>query len=173
MTELVDTLWRVHNDPAGGHEAALGDVDVSLAEGQAAQLALLQRWLDAGETLGGWKIGMTSGASRNAMGDGIRPFGFVLSSRIKTAADSLSVAVLARGQIENELCFRLGSILGEGATRETAMAAVDAVLPAFEINQKRLPAGAEPGLRVADNLSNWGIIIGEPVAPPASLATHR
>ncbi len=169
-SSIVDTLWRVHNNPGGGHEAELADVSLSLAEGQQCQLALLDRWLDQGERLGGWKIGMTSGASRNAMGDGIRPFGFILASRIKTSADRLSVATLARGQIENELCFRMGTALGAGADRGSAAAAVAAVLPAFEINQKRLAAGAEPGLRVADNLSNWGILVGDPVAPPPSLA---
>ena len=41
--------------------------------------------------------------------------------------------------------------------------------PAFEINQKRLPADASPGLRVADDLSNWGIVVGPQVALPARL----
>jgi 2-keto-4-pentenoate hydratase len=171
---IVELLWRIHNDPAGGHEAALADADddslkLSLKEGQQCQLALLQRWLDQGEQLGGWKIGMTSGANRNSMGDGIRPFGFILASRIKTAADKLSVSALHRGQVENELCFLIGSELGAGATAASAFAAVEAALPAFEINQKRLPAGVSAGLRVADDLSNWGIAIGEPAAAAENL----
>ena len=43
------------------------------------------------------------------------------------------------------------------------------VLPAFEINQKRLHPDAPAPLRIADNLSNWGIVIGDPVAPGATL----
>lgn len=168
-TDIVDILWRVHNAPAAGHEAELSslphDRALTLAEGQQCQLELLSRWLNTGERIGGWKIGMTSGASRNAMGDGIRPFGFILESRIKTAADQLSVGALHRGQVENELCFLIGSELGQGANRQDAMQAVEAVLPAFEINQKRLPGDATPGLRVADDLSNWGIAIGEPSQP--------
>jgi 2-keto-4-pentenoate hydratase len=35
--------------------------------------------------------------------------------------------------------------------------------PGFEINQKRLPPGSAAGLRIADNLSNWGIVYGEPI----------
>ena len=173
MTDLVDILWRIHNEPGAGHEALLADAidhELNLAEGQRAQLALLQRWLDSGEELGGWKIGMTSGASRNAMGDGIRPFGFILASRVKTAADTLSVAQLHRGQVENELCFLIGTELGANATPASARQAVASVLPAFEINQKRLPPDAPPGLRVADDLSNWGIAIGEPIPAPSNLA---
>ena len=173
MLDIVETLWRVHNEPGAGHESVFAsmDEDLSLEEGQQYQTELLQRWLDAGETIGGWKVGMTSGPNRNAMGDGIRPFGFILASRIKTAADTLSIATLHRGQVENELCFLIGSELGARATRSDAIQAVDAVLPAFEINQKRLPGSVVPGLRVADDLSNWGIAIGEPVAPPPDLST--
>lgn len=168
--DVVDILWQVHNDPAGGHEAALAELDdLSLSQGQHYQLALLERWLAQGEQLGGWKIGMTSGANRNSMGDGIRPFGFILASRIRTAADTLSVAALHRGQVENELCFLIGRELGAGATPADAFDAVQAAVPAFEINQKRLPAGATAGLRVADDLSNWGIVIGEAAPAPANL----
>lgn len=168
--DVVETLWQVHNHPAGGHEHVLAELDdIPLTQGQHYQLALLERWLAQGEHLGGWKIGMTSGANRNSMGDGVRPFGYILASRIKTAADTLSVAALHRGQVENELCFLIGQELGAGATAEDAFQAVDAAVPAFEINQKRLPAGATAGLRVADDLSNWGIVIGEPVPAPADL----
>jgi len=172
MLNIVDRLWAIHNDPSSndGHTiSAQVDPGIDLRGGQELQLQLLQRWLDTGERIGGWKIGMTSGASRNAMGEGVRPFGFILESRIKTAADKLSVAKLHRGQVENELCFLFGHTIGAGATANDARAAVSHVLPAFEINQKRLPPGAPTGLRIADNLSNWGICIGEPVAPPSQL----
>jgi len=176
MTDIVDTLWRVHNAPAADHTAALAEIverDITLEQGQGYQLELLQCWIEQGEHIGGWKIGMTSGANRNAMGDGVRPFGFVLGSRIKRAQDTLSVAALHRGQIENELCFLLADDLGADATPTSARAAVASVLPAFEINQKRLPGAASPGLRVADDLSNWGIAIGAPVSPPENLEELR
>ncbi len=155
----------MHNHPAGGHEQALAGLEVEFDHGQTLQTQLLQRWLDSGEAIGGWKIGMTSGASRNAMGEGVRPFGFVLASRVIRSGSTLPLPALHRGQVENELCLRLAEPLGAGATAASARAAVAAVLPAFEINQKRLPAGASAGLRVADNLSNWGIVVGEPVEP--------
>ncbi len=164
MNDIVDVLWRVHNDPAGGHEAALQGTTISFEEGQRLQLALLQRWLDAGHELGGWKIGMTSGANRNGMGDGIRPFGFILKDRVKPSGATLPLAFLHKGQVENELCVVMDKPLGAGATRENARAAARGVAPAFEINQKRLPPGADTGLRVADDLSNWGIVVGD-VAP--------
>ncbi|XOV84966.1 MAG: 2-keto-4-pentenoate hydratase [bacterium] len=177
MTDCIDILWDIHNNPAAGYDLALATPErvknfpQDTASGQQLQLQLLARWLERGEHLGGWKIGMTSGASRNAMGNGIRPFGFILQSRIKTSSDPLSVHDLHRGQIENELCFRISSTLGEGATPAEAKNCVAEILPAFEINQKRLGPDAAAPLRIADNLSNWGIVIGDPV-PPATDISH-
>ena len=37
------------------------------------------------------------------------------------------------------------------------------IAPGFEINQKRLPPGSPAGLRIADNLSNWGIVCGDAI----------
>ena len=175
MKNCIDILWDIHNNPSAGFEQSLLEPDqvpgfpTDLQSGQRLQLQLLERWLTHGKALGGWKIGMTSGASRNAMGTGIRPFGFILQDRIKTSADTLSVKELHRGQIENELCFRIGKSLGAGTTPADAKASVASILPAFEINQKRLLADAPAPLRIADNLSNWGIVIGEPVAPHEAL----
>ncbi|MEE4281368.1 MAG: hypothetical protein V2I41_05470 [Pseudomonadales bacterium] len=176
MNNCIDILWDIHNNPSAGYENLLAQPEqvrnfpTDFASGQQMQLKLLARWLESGERLGGWKIGMTSGASRNAMGEGIRPFGFILDSRIKTSADQLSVRDLHRGQIENELCFRIGNTLGEGATPARARDCVAEILPAFEINQKRLGPDAAAPLRIADNLSNWGIVIGDPASPTTDIS---
>jgi 2-keto-4-pentenoate hydratase len=126
-------------------------------------LQLLERWLEQGEELAGWKIGMTSGESRNALGDGIRPFGFVLRSRTLMSGASIPRKDLYKGGVENELCFVMADYLGEAATPDRTKSAIAGFAPAFEINQKRLPPGCSAGLRVSDNLSNWGIVVGETV----------
>lgn len=166
---ILEQLWRLHNQRLGPDGGDLPAESLTVDAGQALQVQLMQRWLDAGDTVGGWKLGMTSGASRNAMGPGVRPFGFVRGSRVLTSGAVLSLAELAKGGVENELCLIIGASLGADATAEQACAAVAAVAPAFEINQKRLSADASPGLRVADDLSNWGIVVGTPVSPPSDL----
>jgi len=167
--DLLDALWQLHQNPGNGPSVQLLDADIGFDEGQAIQLRLLQRWLDQGEALGGWKIGMTSGTSRNAMGDGIRPFGFVLEDRIRSNHDQLRLASLYNGGIENELCLIVGSEMGAGTTPASAREGIAAIAPGFEINQRRLPADASAGLRVADDLSNWGILAGTPVEIPERL----
>ena len=166
---IVEQLWRLHNGPAAADAAQLSAEPLSVDAGQALQVELMQRWLAAGETIAGWKLGMTSGASRNAMGPGVRPFGFVRAGRVLPSGVKLPLAELGKGGVENELCLIVGARLGADTTLAEARAAVAGVAPAFEINQKRLPADASPGLRVADDLSNWGIVVGAEVPPPATL----
>lgn len=167
--KLLETLWQLQKDPDFNAGDILLKTELSADEGQALQVQLLERWLNEGEALGGWKIGMTSGESRDALGTGIRPFGFVLASRMLPSGTDIPRAQLFRGGVENELCFIVDSPLGENATAESAQAAVRRAAPGFEINQKRLPPGCNAGVRVADNLSNWGIVAGTAVAAPADL----
>ena len=82
MPNLLDTLWQLQQKPDSDPSALFAQPDISADEGQALQFQLLERWLNEGEELGGWKIGMTSGESRDALGVGVRPSGFVLKSRI-------------------------------------------------------------------------------------------
>lgn len=140
--------------------AAAPSAAPSVADGQTTCVGLLDRLLAEGEQLGGWKLGLTSGRSRDAFGTGIRPFGFILASRIHPSG-----AILERLPglgVENELCWVLAEPLaGESVTAADARRAVAGVAPAFELNQSRLPDDAAPGLRVADNLSQWGLVVGE------------
>ena len=163
MQNILDTLWALHQNPDLDPAPLFEAPELSADEGQLLQLQLLERWLEQGEELAGWKIGMTSGESRNALGDGVRPFGFVLRSRTLMSGASIPRKNLYKGGVENELCFVMADYLGEAATPDRAKSAIAGLAPAFEINQKRLPPGCSAGLRVSDNLSNWGIVVGETV----------
>ena len=58
MTEpLIDRVWRGATE---GRFDPSAD-EPSLAEGQDLQLQLLERWRQRGESVGGWKLGMTWG----------------------------------------------------------------------------------------------------------------
>ena len=172
---VLDAIWRGATD--GRFDTAslsLGSDEPSLADGQRLQLALLERWRARGERVGGWKLGMTSGQSRDAFGPGFRPFGFILESRILASGGRLSVNTIRRGgaggSIENELCFVIGKALGKSATRSDALAAIAGVAPAFEVNQRRIQGDASPGIRIADDLANWGLVVGKAVSAPVDLS---
>lgn len=139
--------------PLAGH--------LNVTEGERVQLAVLEHHRGTGESLAGWKVGLTSGVSRDAFGVGVRPFGHLLASRVLRSGATIAREAIPNLGLENELCFRLGkSVRGESVTPDAVGAAVETVAPAFEINQSRTGGQADPGTRAADNLSQWGIVVG-------------
>lgn len=140
-----------------------------LQEGLRRQLEALNAKTAGGEALAGWKVGLTSGQSRDAMGRGFRPFGYVLESRVFDSGASLSLADFTAIGVENEVCFTVGeTIRSDGAhvDPDRVSRALAGAAPGFEINEPRLPRDASTTDRLADNLSQWGIVAGElrPVA---------
>ena len=160
---LIDTLYHARRN--GTRPARMDPTPANLDEALAVQLRVLQRFETTGERLGGWKVGLTSGKARDRMGKDVRPFGYVLQSRVFQSGATLPVASIMDCQIEPELCLIVGSALrGEGVDREQAKAAVRAVAPAFEINEVRVQSDQGPTPLVADGLAQWGIVVG-PEAP--------
>ncbi|XOV90319.1 MAG: 2-keto-4-pentenoate hydratase [Pseudomonadota bacterium] len=167
MDNAVDLVWE---GMQSGKLAADQLPPLTVDEGQALQAQVLSRWLAAGENLAGYKVALTSGAARNAFGAGVRPFGYLLGSRVLDSGTTLSRANVGNMGLENELVFRLRSSLqGPDVTRDQVLAALDGVAPGFEINQDRGAGKASPGARVAENLSQWGIVKSDWRKPPASL----
>jgi 2-keto-4-pentenoate hydratase len=134
----------------------------SVEDGERIQLALLDLKEAAGDTRVGWKVGLTSGRARNAFGPGIRPFGHILKSHLFRSGEHLSLAGVDRPDVETELCFRMGRRLaGSDVTTRDVRAAVRSVVPAFEIVEDRLRGSSDPGLRIADDLWHWGLVLGD------------
>jgi 2-keto-4-pentenoate hydratase len=136
--------------------------ELSVVDGETVQLAVLARHLENGERRGGWKVGMTSGTGRDSMGPGVRPFGYLLASQVMASGSRADSSSISSVGLETELCFRLGTPLeGAEATAADAREAVDGVAPAFEINEERLDAHASGGVKVADNLRQWGLVVAD------------
>ena len=140
--------------------------ELSVDEGQRVQLDIVDRWAQAGHTVGGYKIGLTSGRARDSFGPGIRPFGYILQDRILASGAQLAIADLGRMGLENEVVFRIGAdIRSNTADDRLVREIVDGAAPGFEINQIRLQSPAGNGVRVAENLTQWGIVHGEFMDP--------
>ena len=131
-----------------------------LRRGLERQLEALAAHEGAGRRLGGWKVGLTSGRARDAMGRGFRPFGYLLADRILQSPAEMTLNELHHGSVENELCFTLAGDLRGAPERADVVAALGGVAPAFEVVEQRLPPTADAADRLADNLSQWGIVTG-------------
>lgn len=137
----------------------------SLAEGYEVQNAFRAIWPD---TVAGWKIGATAPATMarfNLDQPMYGPFfaGTVHSSPARTAAPTRHAMA-----IESEFAYRFGRDLParqQPYTREEIIAAIDALIPAFEIVGTRyvqVPYG-DPGSVVADCMLNAAMVLGTPV----------
>ncbi|MDA1076874.1 MAG: hypothetical protein O3A63_19305 [Proteobacteria bacterium] len=158
-TELRNALWNA----AVTGQITGADADLTVDQGQRMQLDLLQRHIEQGDACGGYKIGLTSGASRDAFGVNVRPFGCVLRSRIFMSPATLNLPQGWRFGLENELVFRIDTAPEKPgqADAQQMRAAAPCVAPGFEINHHRLKGSQGNGVRVADNLSQWGIVVGD------------
>lgn len=163
-TILFEHFWR----GAAGAPINVGTLlgQLTIDDAEAIQLEVLDRWCNRGEPLGGWKLGMTSGSSRDAFGADVRPFGHILRNRIIDSDDELKFSVIRNCGVENELCFVMQDDLrGPKVTAARARAAVRGVAPAFEVNETRIVGESDGPTRVADNLSQWGIVVGRLIIP--------
>ena len=161
--DLVDIVWdgartgRFDSSPLSGRW--------SIDEGERAQLAVLSRWVGEGRSRAGWKVGLTSGAVRDSFGPGVRPFGFLLRERVFESGATIDLGQMSRPGVETELCFRVGRRLAGGVDADEVARSLSWVAPAFELNERRIDGPQDPGIRVADNLTQWGIVVGPPVSP--------
>jgi 2-keto-4-pentenoate hydratase len=164
---LLDELFAARRE--GRKPGQIAPTGAARGEGLAFQLALLKRFEAEGRTLGGWKAGLSTGRSRDALGPDFRPFGYVLADRILASGARLPIANIVDCRIEPELCVTLaGPLRGDAVTEAEAHEAIGAIAPAFEINEVRVGLQADPAVFLADGLANWGIVVGAERPRPAT-----
>ena len=132
-------------------------------DGLAVQLCHLDRKLGAGDQLAGWKVGLTSPRARAMIGADERPFGHLLRSTVFASGDEVPAGSMREPHIEPELCFVFARPVDDAGQLRDSVGSVHA---GFELNENR--AGAVRGdfpLTVADNMAQWGIVVGEGADP--------
>jgi 2-keto-4-pentenoate hydratase len=155
-------MQALYDARAHGRGAIDAGLDIARTAALDLQLAVLDRFVEDGDALAGWKVSFTSGRARDRMGPGFRPFGYILRSRVFASGATVRLTGAYAFALEPELCLVLGAPLSGPVDRDTARAAVAGVTPAFEINQARLPPDASAAARLADGTGNWGIVVGTP-----------
>jgi 2-keto-4-pentenoate hydratase len=76
-------------------------------------------------------------------------------------------ARITTAQVEPELAVVLGAELGgAGVDVMAARAATAQVCPAFEINEMRAARGTPLPVVLADDLAQWGVVVGDGITPP-------
>jgi 2-keto-4-pentenoate hydratase len=146
---------------AGLHEAHRPR---SLAEAYRMQQAFMAGWQDR---LVGWKVGATSKEVQDLFGVDEPVYGPVFGKDVFRSPARQKATAFQHLMLESEFAFSFRETLPLRAapyTREEVAAAIDTVLPAFEIISPRFPRITFDQLLpfVADCSGNGGAVLGAP-----------
>lgn len=139
----------------------IGSEDLSAA--YAVQQVLTARRLDAGATIVGRKIGLTSAAVQQQLGVHQPDFGVLFDAMdVSAVSGDIPMAGLLQPKIEAEVAFILGSDLDDELTPEHVRAAVAYAAPALEVVDSRV-AGWDIRITdtIADNASSGLFVLGD------------
>lgn len=155
---------RLHVARAQTTPAALeGDVPAGVDDAYAVQAEVIRL---GGDTLTAWKVTALRPEDQLAYGANRAVACPLMARFVHESPAVLSLSGFVRPLLECEFAVRLARDLPPRATpytREEIAAAIDAVVPAFEIADGRVPASAPGPLRLADSMGNGAFITGTPV----------
>lgn len=174
IDEATNILWqsaRTGGASTRGVPAVTLHKQLTMDDAYRVQLNILARRQAAGETLAGWKIGLSAVAARQAFGLSAPVFAPLFAERHFSSGNTFNHGDIGKPLIESELCFTIGKRLsGPGVTPTQVLAAVSAVAPAFEVVDMRVNMLEDMPLGVADDVAQWGYVTGAALSPyPATL----
>jgi 2-keto-4-pentenoate hydratase len=145
----------------------------TVADAYAVQEALRALWTPLYGPVAGLKIATTTKVMQALMGIDHPCGGMIYKNRIHATGATLNLADYMHLVLEAELAVRVSRTLSKGASPYTAASVRDAVsevMPAFELIEDRNAhyKTTKAYTLIADNAWNAGIVLGKPVAVPAS-----
>src|SRR5471030_1393319 len=101
-----------------------------IKKGMPLQLAKRRARIAAGERPLGWKVGLGAPASMQKVGITAPIVGYLMQRALLLSGSTVSLVGYIRPVAEPEICVRMMSDLGPGATADSAMAAIKEIFPA-------------------------------------------
>jgi len=99
----------------------------------------IEKRIQAGQKLAGFKIGFTNLAVREKMGLPDSTYGYLMDTMLLKNGVKLAMSELIAPKIECEICFKLKQPLkGKGLSAEQVIAATESVCASFEICDARI-----------------------------------
>jgi 2-keto-4-pentenoate hydratase len=143
------------------------DPDLGMADGYAIAQQLTAMLVNDGDTVVGYKVGLTSRPMQKLIGVDSPDHGPVLGSTVYADGDAISLRNFIQPKIEAEIAFVLGSALrGPGVTVLAARQAIAGVVAAVEIVDSRF---ADWRIKLADTVadlaSNGAVAVSSRLLP--------
>jgi 2-oxo-3-hexenedioate decarboxylase len=150
------------------------DPTLDVATAYRAQQAFVQAKIDAGDTLVGYKLGLTSRNKQQAMGVDSPLYGRVTSSMLSTWGDPIPFDRFIHPRVESEIAFLLARDIEAPATVTSVLAATEVVFGAVDVLDSRYE-GFKFTLAdvVADNASAGAFYLGPIARRPEDLPDLR
>src|SRR5438105_7552561 len=137
--------------------------DFTLTEAYAIQDALRAEFVKRGEAPIGWKLAATAPVGQAIIGVTEPGCGFLSPRRYFDGA-AIPAEDFTDLRVEAEVAFRMGTRLaGPGITPETALMAVEALLPAFELLDFNYSSKPQAADYYANNIHGYGAVLGGPL----------
>lgn len=112
---------------------------LSLDDAYAICEGAIEKRLQSGEKLAGYKVGFTNVPVREKMGLPDSTYGYILDTMVLKSGAEVKMDAVIAPKIECEICFRLGKDLtGEGLGVEDVLTATEGVSASFEICDSRI-----------------------------------
>jgi len=129
--------------------------DLRMSDGYAVQKELVDLLIAEGDSIVGYKVGLTSEPMQRMIGVSSPDYGPVMASTLYRDGDTVSLSRLIAPRVEGEIVFVLGERLaGPGVTLTQARAAI---------------AGALAGIEIVDSrIADWRVQLADTVADLAS-----
>ncbi len=145
--------------------------DLDVVDAYEIQLLNIRRRLDAGATVNGHKVGLSSKAMQEMMGVDEPDYGHLLSDMEVFPDRPVSADRYCYPRVEVEVGFVLGEDLpGEGCTERDVVDATEAVAPAIELIDSRIADwDIRIGDTIADNASSAGYVLGPDRVKPTDI----
>ena len=143
--------------------------DMDMDDAYAIQKAWVDRKLDRGDAITGYKIGLTSRAMQQAMNIDTPDYGVLMQSMLFDNHSTLKAADFLDPRIEAEFGFVMKKpLFGDDVTMAQVLDATDYVVPALElISARTTRTDPETGYTrnvfdtIADNAANAGYVPGD------------
>ena len=147
------------------------EADITIEDAYQIQQRMIQRRLDAGETIIGKKIGVTSKVVMDMLKVDQPDFGMMTSGMVFNEGESIDTSTMIAPRAEAEVAFVLKSdLMGPGVTAADVLRATDFVVPCFEIVDSRIQDWKiKIQNTVADNASCGVLVLGGRHKSPADI----
>lgn len=145
--------------------------EITIDDAYAIQSQMVARRIEAGETIIGKKIGVTSKAVQDFLGVYQPDFGQLTSAMLFANGSTLDLSGMIQPKAEAELAFVLkADLVGPGITTMDVLSATDYVTPCFEIVDSRITDWKiKIQDTVADNASCGVFVLGDVKGDPRKL----